>query len=676
MPDTAQIKPAETSGGQAMSVMELIQTAEALKSSGQEMSAIALYDQFVANNPDHPLLYALLFNLGVILTDARDLHRAREVMERVVEIAPDFHSVYINLGRIYEGLGDNAQAVITWNNLASRLNQLNGSALKHKTMALNQSARVLEGAHQDEAAETALRISLELDPHQREAMQHFIALRQRQCAWPIVLPFENMTRDNLLSGISPLSIDAYTDDPMFQLAVSYHYNLKDVGEPVGEIITKHWAARNGKKTANTQQKIRIGYLSSDLREHAIGHLMYEVMGLHDRSKVEVYSYYCGIATNDAIHNHYKETSDHFIDITGMDDVTAARRIADDGIQILIDVNGYTRDGRVKLLALRPAPVIVNWLGFPGSLGSPYHNYIVADDWVIPAGDEIYYSEAVTRLPCYQPNNRLRIVADTVPTRAEVGLPEKAFVYCCFNGTHKITKFTFDRWLEILARVPDSVLWLLSGAETSHGRLKDYAKAKGIDPERIIFAAKMANAHHLARYQLADLFLDTTPYGAHTTCSDALWMGVPVLTLSGRTFASRVCGSLVKAAGLPDDLVCTTVEDYIDQAVALGRGNGDLAAYREQLLANRMTSTLFDTTKLVKHLEDLYAGMWQDCLDDKLPQPDLSNLDTYFEMGLKYDHEGIEVQAIKDYRGFWQERLAQRHAYRPVPYDNRLWKKPD
>ncbi|MFT4076375.1 MAG: tetratricopeptide repeat protein [Asticcacaulis sp.] len=672
MPDTAQTPPPP----KGMSVMELIQSAEALKAAGHTAAAAALYETFVAQNPDHPLLYALLFNFGVILTDNRDLNRAREVMERSIAVNPDFHSAYINLGRIYEGLGDNAKAVLTWNELAGRLDQVTGSALKHKTMALNQAARVLEGAHQDEPAETALRISLELDPQQREAMQHFIALRQRQCAWPVIISFENMTREQLLTGISPLSIDAYTDDPIFQLALSHHYNLRDVGTPVGDIITNHWAAYSAKTNAQGHKPIRIGYLSSDLREHAIGHLMYEVLGLHDREKVEVFAYYCGIPSNDTIHNHYKETSDHFIDISRMDDVSAARRIADDGIQILIDVNGYTRDGRTKLLPLRPAPVIVNWLGFPGSLGSPYHHYIIADDWIIPKGDEIYYSEAVTRLPCYQPNNRLRIVAEEVPTRADAGLPENAFVYCCFNGTHKITKFTFDRWLDILTRVPDSVLWLLSGAEASHGRLKAYAEGRGIDPERIIFADKKANPHHLARYQLADLFLDTTPYGAHTTCSDALWMGVPVLTLSGRTFASRVCGSLVKASGLPDELVCTKAEDYVDRAVAIGRGHSDLKAWREHLLANRLSSTLFDTTKLVRHLEDLYAGMWQTCLDDKLPQPDLANLGTYFDLALQHDHEAIEVQTLADYKGFWREKLAKRHAYRPIPHDQRLWPRPE
>lgn len=671
-PQQDQAPKEQSRNEQPMSVMELIQAAEQLKQARQGRAAATLYESFIAQNPETPLLYALLFNQGVILTDEGDLEGARQVLERCLEVNPDFHSVYINLGRVYETMGNTAMAVTTWNNLANRLGTLSGSALKHKTMALNQSARVLEAAHQDETAEHALRLSLEVDPHQREAMQHFIALRQRQCAWPIITTFENMTRDNLLSGISPLSIDAYTDDPMFQLAVSYHYNLRDVGPPASEMIGRHWAANNWKEG----QPLRIGYLSSDLREHAIGHLMYDVFGLHDRSKVEVFAYYCGIpAAKDPFQLHYREDADHFIDITGMDDATAARRMADDGIQILVDVNGYTRDGRVKLLALRPAPVIVNWLGFPGSMGSPYHNYIIADDWIIPPGDEIYYTEAVTRLPCYQPNNRNRVVAENRPTRAEAGLPEDAFVFCCFNGTHKITKFTFDRWLEILARVPDSVLWLLSGAETSHGRLKAYAEAKGISPDRIIFAQKLANPHHLARYPLADLFLDTTPYGAHTTCSDALWMGVPVLTLSGRTFASRVCGSLVRSAGLPE-LVCTRAEDFIDQAVALGRSRTLVEGYRVRLADNRARSILFDMPLLVGQLETLYKDMWQAHQDNALPQPDLSNLETYLDLGLKFDHEGTEIQTIADYPAFWRERLQKRHAYRPIPWDNRLWRAPD
>jgi predicted O-linked N-acetylglucosamine transferase (SPINDLY family) len=352
----------------------------------------------------------------------------------------------------------------------------------------------------------------------------------------------------------------------------------------------------------------------------------------------------------------------------------ARRIADDGIQILIDVNGYTRDARVKMLNLRPAPVIVNWLGFPGSMASPYHNYIIADPFIIPEESEKYYSEKVVRLDCYQPTNRFRPVDDGIPTRAGAGLPEEGFVFCCFNGTQKITKFTFERWLEILKRVPDSVLWLLSAAESSHTRLKAYAEKNGIDPARIIFAAKLANPYHLARYPLADLFLDTTPYGAHTTCSDALWMGVPVLTYAGRSFPARVCGSLVTSAGLPE-LVCNTPEDFVDRAVHFGRNPSQVTALKDRLKANRDTCVLFDTPRLVAGLERLYAGMWSDYKSGDLPKPDLTQIETYLEVGLSIDHEVTEVQAIKDYEGMWREKLATRNAYRPLPYDNRLWKKP-
>jgi predicted O-linked N-acetylglucosamine transferase (SPINDLY family) len=651
-----------------LTVMELIGLAESYKGTGEASALVSLYETFIAHNGSDPLLYAVLFNYGVILGDINELIRGRDVLERAIALNPDFHPPYINLGRIYERLGDNAKAVLTWQALSHRLHQLNAAAITHKTMALNQMARVLEAAHQDEATESTLKQSLEVDPSQREPVQHLLASRQRQCAWPVVQPFERNGREQLLRGISPLSVNAYTDDPMYLLAQSYHYNQTDIGAPGAGLITQHFAAEQ----ENPHGRIRIGYLSSDLREHAIGFLMHEVFGLHDRSRVEVFAYYCGVASKDATHQHYKDSSDHFIDLTGMDDATAARRIADDGIQILIDVNGYTRDARIKMLALRPAPVIVNWLGFPGSMGSPYHNYIIADDFIIPEASETYYSEKVVRLDCYQPNNRTREVADT-PSRAEAGLPPEGFVFCCFNGTQKITKFTYERWLDILSRVPGSVLWLLSAAEASHTNLKAYAQAKGIDPERIIFAPKLANPYHLARYPLADLFLDTTPYGAHTTCSDALWMGVPVLTYAGRSFAARVCGSLVTAAGLAD-LVCDTPEDFVDRAVYFGRNPAQVTALKDRLKAGRDTCVLFDTPKLVAGLERLYAGMWADFKSGALPRPDLTQLDTYLEIGLSIDHEAIEVQAVRDYEGLWRDKLGVRNAYRPLLPDNRLWNK--
>lgn len=645
------------------SVTELIRTAETLKQTGQTAAIEPLYATWIARNSTHPLLYAVLFNYSVTLSDAGKLDAARTALERALALNADFMPAHINLGRLYERLGMVGLALVQWSAVSTKLAAVNGSAIAHKTMALNQSARALEAAAQDEPAEDLLRQSLEIDPRQHEVAQHFLALRQRQCKWPVVVPWERVDRETLLRGMSPLSLAAYTDDPLLQLAAAAHYNRTEIGAPASPLPALDRARAGG-------ERLRIGYVCSDFRAHALGYLLTEVLGLHDRARVEVFAYYCGPEANDPLHAQFQATADHWLPITALDDAAAAARIAADGIQILVDLNGYTRDARVKLFALRPAPVLVNWLGYPGTMASPYHHYVIADDWIVPPEHEQYFSERVLRLPCYQPSARTRAVAPEPPTRAAAGLPEDAVVYCCFNGAHKITRFTFDRWLSILERVPRSVLWLLGSSDAAQDRLREHTTRRGLDPQRLVFAPKLANPHHLARYPLADLFLDTTPYGAHTTASDALWMGVPVLTLSGRSFASRVCGSLVRAAGLPE-LACTSALAFLATAVGLGLHPEKLRALRARLAANRDTCVLFDMPQLVARLEDLYAEMWADLEAGRLPQPDLANLDVYLEVGAPLDHEEIEVQAIDDYHEFWRERLLRRHAHRPIPTDRRL-----
>jgi predicted O-linked N-acetylglucosamine transferase (SPINDLY family) len=647
------------------SVPDLIRTTETLKQSGQANSVETLYDTWVQHNQDNPLLYAVLFNYSVALTDSGKLTKARECLERTISLNPEFIQAYINLGRVYERLGNASLAVMQWSAALNKMAMLTGSAVTHKTMLLNQSARALETANQDEPAESMLRQSLEIDSHQREVVQHLIALRQRQCEWPVVLPSERVDHGTLMEGMSPLSIAAHTDDPLLHLATACYYNKMDVGTPAGAMLS--WP-----RVDKSSAPLRIGYLSSDLREHAVGYLMTEVLGLHDRNEVEVYAYYCGPEAQDPLHVNFKATADHWVAVNNMDDAAAARRIAQDGIQILVDLNGYTREARLKLVAMRPAPIIANWLGFPGTMASPYHHYIIADDWIIPETHEIYYSEKVLRLPCYQPNARNRSVSPRQMSRSEAGLPEKGMVYCCFNGVHKINRFTFDRWLMILAQVPGSVLWLLGSNDATNERLKGYASQRGIAPERIVFAGKVANPFHLARYVLADLFLDTTPYGAHTTASDALWMGIPVLTFSGRSFASRVSGSLVRAAGAPE-LVCATAEEFINRAVTFGNDPALLKPIREKLRAGRDSCTLFDTPLLVRSLEGLYKQMWSEFEKGAQPRPDLSNLDVYLEVGSQIKHDEIEVQTIQDYHGWWHEKLAQRNQFRPISPDHRLWK---
>lgn len=647
-----------------LGVLELIQTVESIKPLGTD-SVRALYSAWLRHNENDPLVYAVLFNYSVILSDSGALEDARQALERSLSLKGDFMPSRINLGRIYERLGNNLKAVEQWSKVVDGLPQINGNAISNKTTALNQMARVLEAASQDDAAENMLRQSVEIDPTQREPIQHLLACRQRQCEWPIVQPWDRVSRQTLMRGMSPLSAAAYTDDAMFQLASAWHYCLKDIGLPTP---VQTGVARSGGKKA----PLRIGYLSSDLREHAVGHLMSEVFALHDRKAVETFAYYCGPRADDPMHRHFRETADHWLDISQMDDAAAAAQMVQDGIQILVDVNGYTREARTKLIAKRPAPVIVNWLGYPGTTGSPYHHYIVADDVIIPPTHELYYSEKVLRLPCYQPNNRKRIVSPRTPSRTECKLPEDATVYCCFNGAHKITKATFTRWLAILNQVPGSVLWLLSGSPGVEERLRKAAAAQGISAERLIFADKRINPDHLARYPLADLFLDCLPYGAHTTASDALWMGVPVLTLVGRSFAARVCGSLVTAAGLPE-LCCETAEDYIRRAVELGKNREQLAAYKQKLASSRDACALFDTPGLVHALEALYAEMWTDCKAGKLPVPDLTNLEHYLEIGIERDHEVEDLADDLAYHSWWQAALDRYNAARPLQKDPRFFR---
>jgi predicted O-linked N-acetylglucosamine transferase (SPINDLY family) len=646
---------------QELGVPDLIRAVEVLKQAGQGAAASALYATWIEHNSAHPLLYAVLFNYSVTLADAEQLDAARRCLERAIAQNPEFIPAYINLGRVQERQGDVGAALGQWSAALSRMNAVTGTAVSHKTTALNQSARALETAEHDAPAEQMLRHSLELDPTQREAIQHLVALRQRQCEWPVILPSERVEHRALMRGLSPLSAAALTDDPLYQLALAWHYNVADVGDP---------PAPPRAPATECSGPLRVGYLSSDLREHAVGYLMTEVFELHRREQVQLHAYYCGVRSDDPLHRHFRRTADQFTDVSGLSDDAAAARMRQDGVQILVDLNGYTRDARLKLVARRPAPVIVNWLGFPGTMASPYHHYLIADDFIVPGSHELYYSERVLRLPCYQPSFRRRAVAERAPTRAEAGLPEGAMVYCCFNGVHKLSRFTFERWLAVLSRVPGSVLWLLSSNEATNERLRAYAEQCGVAKDRLVFAGKLANPVHLARYPLADLFLDTAPYGAHTTASDALFMGVPVLTFAGRSFAARVCGSLVTAAGLPE-LVCDSGPAFVDRAVHLGTHRGELAELARRLESGRSTCTLFDTPLLVRELEGLFQQMWHEQSTGQLPRPRLQNLDRYLEVGASLEPDRVEAQGAADYEELWRGELAGRHLHRPLDPDGRL-----
>jgi predicted O-linked N-acetylglucosamine transferase (SPINDLY family) len=649
-----------------LSIVDLIDCATKLASFDQRQTAVELYKTWIAHNAEHELLHAVYFNYGVALKAAGDRVGAINAYRESIRLKPDFYAPYINLGGALEDCGQPGMAVTQWLEVVNKLSAVNGESVNHKTAAFHEIARILENSHRDAAAEDALKRSLDIKSNQPEAIIHWISLRQRQCKWPVIVGWDHVSRRDLLTGISPLSLAYLTDDPIFQLATAHRYAKSNIGmqQPAQRL--------NPIARQRDSLKLRIGYVSSDLRGHAVGFAMTDVTETHDRENFEIFAYYCGINYTDSTQQRIMKAVDRWVNINELSDDEAAARIAADKIDILVDLNGYTRNARTEIFARQPAPIAVNWFGFPGSMGTPYHNYIIADSHIIPPDYEIYYSEKVMRLPCYQPVDRKRVVADPRPSHAEAGLPKDAVVYCCLNSVQKITPRTCQHWLSILGRVPNSVLWLLSETNLAEENLRAFASSQGIAPERLVFAEKMANPKHLARYSLADLFLDTLPYGAHTTAADALWMNLPVLTLQGRGFATRVCASFVRAAGL-GELICSTAEQYVERAVELGNNREKLAALKAKLAVGRDSCFFFDTPRFVRHLEDLYRQMWSDYIRGALPSPDLRNLDVYHEIGLELDIENSELLSDEAYRTLYQEKLRQRHNSYPIYPDMRLWR---
>lgn len=356
------------------------------------------------------------------------------------------------------------------------------------------------------------------------------------------------------------------------------------------------------------QRIRIGYLSSDFQNHPAAYLTTELLELHDRSRFELYAYSYGPADDSAMRKRIVAAVDHFVDIAWDADERAVARIREDRIDILIDLKGYTVGDRLGIMARRASPLQVTWLGYPGTTGTRFVDYLIADSYVVPAGEEQTCTERVLRLPhCYQPIDRKRTIA-APQTRAAYGLPEDGLVFCCFNQTFKITPDIFSCWLRILDTVPGSVLWLVDDNPWSTANLRAAAGAAGIAPERLVFAPRLPLDQHLARYRVADLALDTFPYTSHTTASDALWCGCPLLALQGATFSARVSASILNAAQLPG-LIARSLEEYEAKALKLATHSALLQDMKRRVTAARDSAPLFDTAAFTRDLEQLYLQMF-------------------------------------------------------------------
>jgi predicted O-linked N-acetylglucosamine transferase (SPINDLY family) len=367
------------------------------------------------------------------------------------------------------------------------------------------------------------------------------------------------------------------------------------------------------------ERIRIAYLSADFHLHATSQLMAELFERHDRERFEVSAWSFGPETGDAMRARLRAAFEIFHDVRDVSDDDVAARLRATGIDIAVDLKGYSKDGRPGIFARRVAPIQVNYLGYPGTTGADCMDYIIGDAEVIPEGHEAYYSEQVVRLPdSYQVNDTKRLIADRTPTRAEAGLPASGFVFCCFNNNYKITPEVFDVWMRLLKAVPGSVLWLLEDNAAASRNLRREAGARGVDAERLVFAGRVLPPAHLARQRLADLFLDTLPCNAHTTASDALWAGLPLLTCRGNAFAGRVAGSLLRAVGLPE-LITDDLGTYEALALRLATTPGELSALKARLSQNRLTHPLFDIDRYRRHLESAYVTMAEQHRQGKLPQ---------------------------------------------------------
>jgi predicted O-linked N-acetylglucosamine transferase (SPINDLY family) len=369
----------------------------------------------------------------------------------------------------------------------------------------------------------------------------------------------------------------------------------------------------------SHRAIRIGYVSGEFHDQATAHLTAEMYECHDRQAFEIHAYATGLNDRSAMRARLEKAFDRFVDASMLTDQELARAIRRAEIDILVNLNGYFGAERSGAFAMRPAPVQVNYLGYPGTMGVPYMDYIVADKHIVPEDQKDCYSEKLVYLPhTYQPNDRKREIAARALTRSDCDLPQDGFVFCCFNNNFKITPQLFDIWMRLLGRNEGSVLWLFEGNASVKRNLAREAERRGIAADRIIFARYMKRDEHLARTCLADLFLDTLPHNAHTTASDALWCGVPVLTCVGTSFAGRVAASLLRAVGL-DELVTHSLEDYEALALNLARHPGQLHALKERLARNRDKAALFDTPGYTRSLEAAYRIMWKHQQSGQLPE---------------------------------------------------------
>lgn len=566
--------------------------ANVLRKLGRHKEATAAYEDIIWQRPDSAEPY---FSLGNILKELSQPGKAIDAYRRALALRPDFAEAYTNLGNVLQSQDAYEEALEAYHQALSLRPNL---AEAHANMgaALESLGRLKE-------AISSYRIALDLNPKLLAIRLWLYHKRRLICDWDGVEAEERELQVLLSSAtepVHPFPVLSMELGPKTQGHVARCYAAAFAVTPF----------EHRREEFTGSRKLRIGYLSADFCRHATALLVVEMFERHDKSSFEIIAYSHGPDDRSELGTRLRAAFDEFVDLRTMTDDEAAKRIKADRIDILIELKGYTKGARTGISARRPAPVQVSFIGFPGTMGADFIDYIIADPFVLPMHQQSFFSEKIVHLPhCYQPNDTKRQISNITPARAQCGLPEQGFVFCSFNNSYKITPVFFGIWMRLLDAVPGSVLWLLEANTLVKDNLRLEAVKRGIDPERLIFAARLPSPEHLARHRLADLFLDTLPYNAHTTASDALWAGLPVLTCAGDTFAGRVAGSLLHAIGLPE-LFATSITDYEAMAVRLAQEPALLQGIRHKLLGNRLKTPLFDIAAYTRNFEAALTQMWE------------------------------------------------------------------
>lgn len=573
----------------------------ALKDQGNLDEAITAYEAALRIRPNYADAYN---NMGNALKDQGSLHAALAAYHRALEIRPDFATASNNKGNVLMAQGNLEGAVAAYRRaLAVRPDYASahfnmGNALKNQGI-LDDAIAAYERA-------------LKIQPDYPDAEAQILHQKQHICDWD---GFAQLEEASARLGITTPSVPTFamlsmSDNPQQQLARSRTWASERYRQ-VSDLIQARPVSR--------PSRLRVGYFGADFQDHATLYLLAGLLRRHDSARFDVHVYSYGMRKTGELRKRTEKEVDHFFDVSDQADMTIVAHAHEHHLDIAIDLNGYTTNSRSTLFQHRLAPVQVNYLGYPGSLGADFIDYIVGDPIVIPEDQRAHYSEKIIYLPhCYQPNDDTREIAETPTTRADHGLPEDAFVFCCFNNTYKISPLEFDIWMRVLTQVEGSVLWLMKSNAQSKANLCNEAERRGVDPSRLVFAEKLSHAEHLARHKHADLFIDTFHFNAHTTASDALWGGLPIVTCRGKQFAACVAASLLNAVGLTE-LIAKTRQEYEDLMLALARQPHRLAEIRQKLRRNRLKEPLFDTARYTRNFEQGLTLIYDRYFEGKSPQ---------------------------------------------------------